>query len=259
MSKPIIAAQLYTVREQMQTPQQIADGLHKIKQIGYSAVQVSGLGPIDVHQLKAILDQEELTVCATHISWDRMINDFAKVVEEHRILQCKYVGLGSMPAEYRGGREGYQRFAQEASELGKRFLEHGLQFIYHNHAFEFAKFDGVTGLDILLAESDPEAFHFELDTYWVQAGGGNPVTWIKKVAQRMKVVHFKDMGGGSENQSIMTEVGEGNLEWSAIIEACQDAGVEYAAVEQDICQRDPFESLAISYQNLINYGLRNRL
>ena len=75
----------------------------------------------------------------------------------------------------------------------------------------------------------------------------------------MKVVHFKDMGGGSENQSIMTEVGEGNLEWSAIIEACQDAGVEYAAVEQDICQRDPFESLAISYQNLINYGLRNRL
>ena len=72
----------------MQTPQQIADGLHEIKQIGYSAVQVSGLIPIDVHQLKAILDQEELTVCATHISWDRMINDFAKIVEEHRILQC---------------------------------------------------------------------------------------------------------------------------------------------------------------------------
>ena len=69
----------------------------------------------------------------------------------------------------------------------------------------------------------------------------------------MKVVHFKDVAGISdERQAIMTEVGEGNLNWEAIIKACQDTRVEWAAVEQDICQRDPFESLAISLKNLKN-------
>ena len=113
-------------------------------------------------------------------------------------------------------------------------LDQGMQFIYHNHAFEFEKFDGVTGLDILLEASDPEAFHFELDTYWIQAGGANPVTWIEKVAGRMKVVHFKDMGNAGANEPVMAEVGEGNLEWPEIIAACRKTGVEYAAVEQDI-------------------------
>lgn len=256
MCKPIIAAQLYTVREHMRTPQQIAQGLRKIKAMGYSSVQVSGIGAIDPRELKDILDEKQLTVCATHISWEQMINDMPKVIEEHKILDCKYVGLGAMPADYRLDKAGYSRFAKDASQIGKQLLDHGLQFIYHNHAFEFVKFHGLTGLDILLEESDPEAFHFELDTYWIQIGGANPVTWINKVANRMKVVHFKDMGNAGENQPIMTEVGEGNLEWPEIVKACHKAGVEYAAVEQDICQRDPFESLAISYQNLLQYGLK---
>ncbi len=255
MSKPMIAAQLYTVREHMRTPDQIATGLRKIKEIGYPAVQISGIGEIEPKHLKDLLDQEGLIACATHVPWDRMVNDFDNLVAQHKLWECKYVGLGAMPSEYKEDRAGWVRFAKEASEVGKKFLDHDLQFIYHNHAFEFQKYDGVTGLDILLEESDPEAFHFELDTYWVQAGGANSVTWIEKVAGRMKVVHFKDMGNAGTNDPVMAEVGEGNLEWPEIIAACKKIGVEYAAVEQDICPGDPFDSLEISFNNLKKLGL----
>lgn len=251
----IIAAQLYTLRNQMRTVEQIDSGLRKVKEIGYPAVQLSGIGKIDPQHLKEILDREGLDAFATHVSWQRLTEDFDALVAEHKLWNCQYVGLGSMPSAYRLDRRSWSRFAQEASEIGKKLQDNGLQFIYHNHAFEFKKYDGVTGMEILLEESDPTTFQFELDTYWLQIGGVNIVTWIEKVGGRMEVVHFKDMGNAGENKPIMAEVGEGNMDWPQIIEACRDIGVEYAAVEQDECQHDPFTSLAISFNNLKRLGL----
>lgn len=250
-----IAAQLYTLRDFLKTPAEIEQTLKQVKKIGYNAVQVSGMGPIEPKALKEITEREGLTICATHISYDRLWNDLDAVMKEHQLWGCKYVGLGSMPGEYRTSKEGYVKFAKEASEVAKRLADNGLRFVYHNHNFEFQKFDGMTGMDILFNETDPEVFDFELDTYWVQAGGADPVAWIKKVKDRMKVVHFKDMMINEENQQIFAEVGEGNLNWPAIIGACDEIGVEWAPVEQDRCLRDPFESLAISYNNLKKMGL----
>lgn len=253
------AAQLYTVRDQMKTPQEIASGLECISRMGYKAVQISGIGrdePIDPHDLKELLDANNLEACATHIGWDRLTNDLDAVIAEHKLWECPHVGIGGLPQEYRTSGDGYVRFASEASEVARKLAAADLGFIYHNHAFELRKFDGRTGLDILLSESDPEVFGFEIDTYWIQAGGGDPVQWIRKVSGRMKVVHFKDMGMSEAPEAIMFEVGEGNLNWPEIIKACRETGVEWAPVEQDRCQRDPFESLAISLANLKALGVQ---
>ncbi|MCB0030032.1 MAG: sugar phosphate isomerase/epimerase, partial [Anaerolineales bacterium] len=85
-----------------------------------------------------------------------------------------------------------------------------------------------------------------LDTYWVQHGGADSVDWVHRLAGRMDVIHLKDMVI-QERQQVMAEVGQGNLNWPGILAACAETGVAYAAVEQDICQRDPFESMAMSY------------
>ena len=115
--------------------------------------------------------------------------------------------------------------------------------------FEFEKFDGMTGMDILLNETDPETFGFELDTYWIQAGGADPAEWIKKAGKRLEVVHFKDMAI-KENRQIFAEIGNGNLDWDHIIAACRETGVKWYAIEQDICPGDPFDSLKISLEIL---------
>ena len=102
-------------------------------------------------------------------------------------------------------------------------------------------------MDILLEKSDPKYFDFELDTYWIQAGGADPVEWIRKVEGRMEVIHLKDMAI-LDNEQVFAEIGEGNLDWPRIFQACRDIGVKWYAVEQDSCLRDPFESLAISFR-----------
>lgn len=248
----MIAAQLYTLREHLKTPEAIAATLQRVREIGYQAVQLSALGPIQTDRLKEILDANGLTVCATHIGWDRLRHDIQSVIDEHRTLGCRHVAIGSMPREYRN-QEGYRRFAREASEVAETLAGSGLTFSYHNHDFELERYESKTGLEILIDES-VSSLAFEIDTYWVQHGGGDPAAWIRRVSGRIPLVHLKDMTV-KRGEVRMAEVGEGNLNWPAILEACREAGVEWYIIEQDICQRDPFESLAISLKNAQAMGL----
>lgn len=258
MTTPVLAAQLYTIRRFTQTLDEFAQSMKKIRDIGYHAVQISGIGSISHEDVKRVTDEHGLTICITHIPYDQIRHNTREVIDQHHLWRCKHVAVGSMPAEYRTGEEGYRRFAKDASKIGKILASEDLTFSYHNHSFEFMRFGKQTGLDIIFDESDPRYLQGELDTYWVQHGGGNPVAWIHRLHNRMPVIHLKDMAIISEGwnvQQIMAEVGEGNLNWTEILAACKASGVQWYAVEQDECQRDPFESLKISYQYLKNVGL----
>lgn len=160
-----IAAQLFTLRDYMQTPEEIEASLKKVKDIGYNAVQVSGLGIIDPKALKEMTNQLGLEICATHISYADLTEKMDEIIEKHQIWGCKYVGLGCMPMDQSTTKEGYLAFAKKATEIGHQLKSGGLKFIYHNHNFEFTKFGGRTGMDILIEETDPEAVDFELDMY----------------------------------------------------------------------------------------------
>ena len=248
-----IAAQLYTVRDFTKTPADIAQTLTKVKRLGYDAVQCSALGPIETAELKRMVDGEGLSICATHTDYEQMRFEPESVIDEHRLLGCKYVAISSIPGSDRSA-EGFARFAREASEVAQRLAEGGLVVSYHNHSFELERFGGRTGLEILFDESDSDFLKSELDTYWIQHGGGDPAAWICRLRGRVPTIHVKDMEMQGSTQ-LFAEVGEGNLNWQAILEACKEAGVEWYIVEQDTCQRDPFESLGISLRNLKAMGV----
>ena len=141
------------------------------------------------------------------------------------------------------------------SEVAEKYRGSGLLIGYHNHSHELARFDGKTGLQILLEQFSPDIW-WEIDTYWIQHGGADPVQWIGKVTGKIPCVHLKDMAIMPDKTQVMAEVGEGNMNWPAILKACRDAGVQWFIIEQDICQRDPFESLQISLRNVRGMGLK---
>ncbi len=258
----VLAAQLYTLRDFTKTPADIATTLNKVRKIGYQSVQCSALGPIAPKELAKILHNEGLTCCATHVPFERLRDETAAVADEHHILNCKYPAAGMMPKTYERTAAGYKTFATDATAVARKLAAHRLVFGYHNHSFELEKFpSATTGLDILIDNTDP-IVTFEIDTYWIQHGGGDPAAWIRKLAGRIPLVHLKDMAIALDHSSstsanpIMAEVGEGNMNWPSILAACNVAGVEWYIVEQDICQRDPFESLANSFRNLKEMGVQ---
>lgn len=253
MGQAVLGAQLYTIRDFIKTPVEIAKSMKKIRQIGYRTVQVSGMGPIDAHELKRILDGEGLQCVVTHLPIDRMKNETQRVIDDHQLWGCKYTAVGGFfPKE--ATKQDWIKWATEYNEIGKKLATGGLQLGYHNHSHELTHYDGKPALQILLDHFSPQIW-MEIDTYWIQHGGGDPVAWINKVAGRIPCVHLKDMAITLQREQQMAEIGEGNMNWPAILDACKKAGVEWYLVEQDICQRDPFESLEISYRNLHEMGL----
>lgn len=260
MSQTVLAAQLYTVRDFTKTRADFAESMRKISEIGYRLVQVSSIGAIDDADVKRICDDNGLTICNTHVGVDELQNDIEGVIALHELWNCRHVAIGGMPQEFRDSEDGFRTFAAIANGIGERLADAGLTFSYHNHSFEFIKYGARSGLDIMFDETDPRYVQAELDTYWIQHGGADPVVWIERMAGRMPAIHLKDMvmlpdDKGPRPQQAMAEVGEGNMNFPGILEACKRAGVEIYAVEQDFCQRDPFESLAISYRNLRALGL----
>ncbi len=246
-----IGMQLYTLRELLQTPADIARTFPALAKIGFRAVQVSGIGKIAPDELKKIADDNGLKIVATHISYDRLTGELDKVIEEHKLWNCEQIAVPSLPQKYRTGADGYKAFAKEMSSLGEKLADKGITFSYHNHAFEFQKFDGKTGFELIYENSDPKYFQAELDTYWVQYGGGDVRYWCEKLAGRLPLLHAKDYGIVDGKPTYM-EVGEGNLNWPGILQICEHAGVKWYLIEQDVCPGDPLDSARISYNNLKN-------
>lgn len=248
-----IALQLYTLREHLKTPADIAASLKKVRQIGYQAVQVSGIGPIPEAELKKICDGEGLQIAATHEGLDVITNKTDELIARHKTWACAYTACPYLANKYHS-EEGFKEIAKKLTVAGEKLAAAGITLTYHNHAFEFHRYNGRTGLEIIYAESDPKFLQSEIDTYWVQFGGGDPVDWCRRLKGRLPLVHFKDYVVFEEKPTF-AEVGEGNLNWPAIVAACREAGTKWYIPEQDICRRDPFESVKISYQNMRKLGL----
>ncbi len=254
MSPSQIGAQLYTLRDFLKTPSDIAKTLARVKQMGYDAVQVSAMGPIEPIELAKILTGEGLACASTHHSLDGL-KDVAKTVDYLGVVGCRYPAIGGHSKFWQGpAHQDFLDFARDYSALAKTYAQHKLPLGYHNHAIELAHYNGQAGLDILFEHFDASVW-FEIDTYWIQAGGGDPAAWIDKVAGRIPCVHFKDYVVDNKQAPKMCEVGSGNLNWKRILDSCRRAGVVWYLVERDRGDLDPFDSLKVSLDNLRAMGV----
>lgn len=263
MYNVLTGAQMYSVRTLTQTAEGLDATLGAIAEMGYASVQLSGQSPqIDPRAVADMLEKHGLICPATHLSFKEMEENLPAVVARHKLWKCPYPGIGAMPSEFARSAEGYREFAKRANLVGKKLADEGLTFIYHNHAFEFARFGETTGMRILMDELVDA--QFEIDVYWVQSGGGDPVEWIRKVAGRMDVVHFKEMVGRlpdakDHSMTDMAPIGEGNFDWQRIMAACDETGVKYAFIEQDnAVDTDPLGCMRTSIRNLSRLGGRFR-
>jgi len=258
MSNPKLGAQLYTLRDFIKTYEDTQETFRYLNGIGIHTVQISGIGPIPQEKVAYLVEKYEMDVCVTHIDYNRLKEETDTVIAEHKLIGCKNIGIGSMPMLYRFSDEGVETFLEEVREIGPKLSAAGMQFQYHNHAFEFARLEnGRRIMDMLLEDTKPSDLHFILDTYWLQYGGVNPAEYIQKAAGRMEVCHFKDYQFTNDDGPKFTEVGTGNLNLDACYCACRDTGVEAIVIEQDKCDIDPKESMAISYKNLLAIAARN--
>jgi len=250
-----LGAQLYTVRSFTQTPENLAETLAKVADIGYTSVQVSATCAFDPDWLAEQLQKNGLVCPVTHTNPDRIADDSAAVVAEHKRFACDHIGIGAAPGLW-DAVFNYASFRDRFVPVAKRIKELGATLAYHNHEIEFQKIGGVTIMEQMAADFPADTLTFILDTYWVQYAGGDSAAWIEKFSGRVPCLHLKDLAivGNKQREAV---IGEGNINFDTILSACERAGSEYLFIEQDECYgEDPFDCLKRSYQYLNARGLR---
>ncbi|WP_347039640.1 sugar phosphate isomerase/epimerase [Glutamicibacter halophytocola] len=102
----------------------------------------------------------------------------------------------------------------------------------------------------LLAEfTDPRYVTFELDVLWAADAGVDVVQLLSDYGERVELLHVKDGFLNGDERAVPTDLGEGELEWTPILDAAQKQ-VEYFIVERDLAPstaefaRDSFEFLS---------------
>lgn len=240
-----LGVQLYTVRDFMNTEEDIKRTFDKLKKLGYDEAQTAGCN-VDYETFGRLAKEAGITIVGTHDSFDVMLNDPKQAMANHDMLGTKIMGIGGF---FKKEMDQVLQFIENANTVARNIKAQGFKFTYHNHGHEFLKRDGKLIMDHLLEKLDPDNTGFVLDTYWVQFGGGDVRQWIEKCKGRIDILHLKDMAKGehnSTNPQVITEVGNGNLYWEGIIETALNCGVKHFVVEQDTCPGDPFDSLKLS-------------
>jgi sugar phosphate isomerase/epimerase len=243
-----VAAQLFTCRDLLKTPADIAATLKRLRKVGYTAVQVSGMGPIAEEELRAMLDGEGMVCCATHESGPEILENTQKVIDRLGRLKCSITAYPYPAGVDMGSAASVDAMIAGLDAAGAKMAAAGQILCYHNHNHEFRKLEGKTILERIYARSNPAHLQGELDTCWVHYGGGENVEWCERLAGRMPIIHLKDYMTNAENKHQLCEIGAGNLNFKKIIAAAEKSGCKWFAVEQDTCPGDPVDSLEQSFR-----------
>jgi sugar phosphate isomerase/epimerase len=258
-----VGLQLYTVRDLMKKD---FDGtIAKVAEIGYKEVEFAGYYDRSPQDVRAILEKDGLTSPSTHVGYDIVEKKWSEALDAAHTIGHTFVVCPWIDAKQRKTPDGWKRAAELFNHAGEAAQKAGIQFAYHNHAFEFEPSEALGGklpYDFLLAETDPNLVKMEMDLCWITVGGQDPVKYFDRYPGRFPLVHVKDWTtkgpggndyggatGASKKPGHMTDVGQGEIDFKRIFAQSGKAGIQHYFVENDE-PKSAFEDIKISYDYL---------
>lgn len=250
--KKTLAIQLYTVRDAMSADPEKT--LERLAAMGFTGLEIYGYDGTffgkTSKEFQNILKNTGLRVISSHHTigifnkgQGTLLNNWEKSVEALHFIGSEYMVCSYLFPEERTI-ENYKKLPELLENSGKVTKEAGIQFAYHNHDFEFEKFDETRNVyDFILENSSSELVKMELDLYWIAKAGIDPLVYFENYPKRFPLWHVKDMKEGSKD---FTEIGNGTIDFERIFKAKEQAGLEYWFLEQDSSDKDIFESIRIS-------------
>jgi sugar phosphate isomerase/epimerase len=264
-----IGLQLYTVRQDAN--KDLHGTLKQIAAIGYREVETAGFYGKPGKEMRRILDDHGLAAPSAHYSMGDLQKDLQAKIDDAAALGVQYF-VCAFPAlkdnaPIPNGKsmanaitlEDWKWNAEQLNRIGELTRKAGIRTGYHNHNMEFRTYDGAPAFDRLLEWTDPTLVTIEMDLAWVVTAGVDPVPYLKKQAERISLLHVKDVRKDARTVadqllSQTTEVGSGKIDWKRIFSACDPRHLKHYFVEQENFERPALDAVRISYDYL--HGLK---
>jgi sugar phosphate isomerase/epimerase len=253
-----IGLQLSTLVKQKVDEAELKANLRQIAAIGFQEVEPwHAAYSIPAERLREDIVDSGLRVTSGHFEYADLTADLPGQLAYAKALGLKWVVCPMLPKSQWTSADGFHTAARQFNEWAKRVNDLGMRFAFHNHDYEFRKFNGATGYDILLQETDPNLVFYEMDCYWITQAGYDPLQMLNRLGRRVRMLHIKDRKPGfpssndmSDSSAHFTEVGTGGINWPTLLAAAEKLQIEHYFIEQDHIEGPPLESLRISYNYL---------
>jgi sugar phosphate isomerase/epimerase len=277
-----IGLELYTVGKEMD--EDPAGTLKLVAAAGYKEVELSPLSKVDAKDLKKMLDDNGLANPAGHYMLPDLMKDldsklaFAKQMGQHyMVVTVPWIkDMSRVKADPKDGQMAYfmailsaftlddfKWSAEQFNKIGEPIKAAGLQLGYHNHNFEFKKYEGgVTGYDEFVRLTDPNLVKLEMDCGWVTVAGHDPVEYLHKFPDRYKMLHIKDfkkgftptskLGETGDGAPVATELGRGSIDYAPIFKAAKHIDHIFVEQEPPFKEMPALEAMKVDYDYLHN-------
>lgn len=252
---PVVGVQLYTVRKVL--PQKPLETLRAIEEIGYREVECTADG---LDQIWPMLKKTSLKPVSVHLNDKLFIHQPEKLqaaMDDAQKHGFEYVVCPWVDPHDRGGVEMIRKLGESLNHAGEIARKSGMHLCYHNHAFEYQPTAEGRLLDVLMKSTDPKLVGLELDVMWAHVGGADPVAILKQYAERIPLVHLKNVAATVEKRfnemiprNAFHDLSDGAVDIAAVVHTAKEVGVKHYFVEQDETPGDPLVSLRKSFQYL---------
>jgi sugar phosphate isomerase/epimerase len=249
--------QMFELREMAKTD--LPGVFRTIRDAGFEQVELYPIAyRVPARELRAMVKGAGLECVSGHFDYEGL---------EQKVSYAKELGLAYMvcpmlPKAQWSSLAGFKAAAELFDKVGRLAKQEGMQFVFHNHCYEFKPMEGSTGFATLMQHSSPQLVKLEVDCYWLTQAGQEPVSFLQAHADRAVLLHMKDRVAGAptgydmdKGGDYMAELGKGTIPWPAILAEGRSVGIQYAFVDQDFTRRPIPESLkgARAYLRGIRY------
>lgn len=247
MSAPI-AVQLYSLRDSL--AHDFEGVIRQVADIGYNGVETAGFPGTTREEAIRLFQALGLKVPSAHVPLP-IGNQRNEVLDTALALGVQYIVSGGVDMTRFATLDGVKRVCHDFNEANAAATAEGLRFAIHTHWWEFEPVAGERPYHRMMEWLDPTVV-WEIDTYWVQTAGLNPVDVLREIGARAPLLHIKD--GPAVKNEPMVAVGQGTMDFMTIIPAHADH-TEWLVVELDHCATNMLTAVAESYRYLVEKGL----
>jgi sugar phosphate isomerase/epimerase len=224
-----IALELGPFRDQLASPDGLARHLERAAEIGFRSLVLGDLGQLQPEEVRRLADAVGLKICAARGEPTAILEQPAAFAERLATLGCR-LGIYSAPKQALDTQDQVFELADALSRAGEAMRTRGRLLTFRNSISVFRKLSGKAILDWLYERSDGVMLHAALDTFCVQAGGGDPAGYCARLSGRMPLLLLRDYAIAGDDQAVAAPLGWGNLSLPIILREADVGACEHYVV-----------------------------
>lgn len=229
--------QLYSLRDYFRTD--IENSLKTISDWGITTVEGGGTYGMDETKFRNLLSKYNLETISIGADYEELKNNPKAVAEKAKRYGARFVMCAWIP--HKGNRftiDDIKASTAVFNRAGNILKKEGVTLAYHAHGYEFRPHEYGTLFDYMAQNA--KNFSFEMDVFWVQHGGENPLALLEKYPDFVVMLHLKDMQKGvvgnttgSEDVETNVVLGTGQVDIAGIVKKARELGVRYMFIEDE--------------------------